>query len=520
MSFDSSWSYVFDDLDPLFSSPHSPTDGEIAEIVDRFIDGDLSNAEAEAAVERLARAKKRVLPVLIDLCRSTDPDDYHTGVILLKEMHLAQACEPLRLLLEDPQFDDEHKMSLLSALESLGGIAPDENPLVYLRDPETTFRKSHEAFLASLEDPFVLSVMLGDDLDHDVEHLFSPHVLEKMAATQDRRLLPLFICLAHAPEDRVVLAAIDGLRSLQHGAALPVLEERASWDASSKVRRAARQAAAALATDLADAPPTILHLPVAPPPVLRCLISTIDGNGSQMALIIRQLSDGERVGLDVIFNDQDGIRDCLAGRGETVSELETALLGGVDEVGAEVVDVTLPRVRAELERAYQISLKARRRLPPVYLAWRDWLCGDDDRVVDDYPVPAVQADEVMDLLARTAELFDLDEFAAWMFDPYDLRATERKYRKLVRREGAADAIEALIGQAITQVAYPEWCDRLRDRLERQAWLLAQIYEEDDIPRLALAAARALDPGAGVRPSDHPFLREMMRRSILLTTSPF
>ena len=147
MSFDPSWSDVFDDLDPLFTSPHSPTDAEIAEIVDRFVVGDLSNAEAEAALDRLGRAKKRVLPVVVDLCRSTDPNAYRTGVILLKEINLTQAKVPLRELLEDPMLDDEHKMSLLSALEALGGIAPGENPLIYLRDPELAFRKSHEAFL-------------------------------------------------------------------------------------------------------------------------------------------------------------------------------------------------------------------------------------------------------------------------------------------------------------------------------------------------------------------------------------
>lgn len=520
MSFDSSWSDVFDDLDPLFSSPRSPTDAEIAEIVDRFVDGDLSTAEAEAALERLGRAKNRVLPAVMDLCRSTDPDDYHTGVILLKEIHLTRAREPLRQLLEDPQFDDEHKMSLLSALESLGGIAPGENPLVYLRDPEATFRKSHEAFLTSLQDPFYLSAMLDNEMDHNEEHLFNPAVLESMAATQDRRLLPLFLCLVHASEDRVVLAAIDALRVLRHAAALPVLEERSNWDASAKVRRAARQAAAALSVDLAGASPTILHLPVAPPPVQRCLISTIDGNGGQMALIIRQLPDGERVCLDVMFNDQDGIKDCLAGRGETVTELETALLGGVDEVGVEVVDVSLSRVRAELERAYQTSLKVRRRLPPVYLAWRDWLCGDDVRSLDHFPAPAMNADEADDLLARCAELFDLDEFASWGFDPYDLREVERKYRKLASRPGSDDAMEALIGQALAQVADHDWCSRVKDRLERQAWLLAQVYEGEEIPKLALAAARALDPVTGVRPADHPFLREMMLRSLGGVAEPF
>jgi hypothetical protein len=514
MSFDPSWSDVFDDLDPLFTSPHRPTDAEIAEIVDRFVVGDLSNAEAEAALERLGRAKKRVLPVVVDLCRSTDPNAYRTGVILLKEINLTQAKVPLRELLEDPMLDDEHKMSLLSALEALGGIAPGENPLIYLRDPESAFRKSHEAFLNSLQDPFHLSALMEEDLESGENRLFQPQVLESMASTQDRRLVPLLLCLVHVPDDRVVLAAVDALRAVGDASVLPVLEERAAWDASPKVRRAARHAAAALLEEPPDALPSIFHLPVAPPPVVRCLISTVDGNGGQMCLVIRQMPDGERGCVDVMFNDHEGIKDCVAGRGETVEELEVALVEGMEEIGVAVVDISLPRLRADLERAYQTTLKMRRRLPPAYLIWRDWLYGGDGLSLDHYAIPIVSPDEMGDLLQRCAELLDLEEFSSWVFDAYELRGFERKYRKLLRRGGADDALESLVGQALEQMEHLEWYDRLRDRLERQAWLLAQVYEEEAIPKMALAAAAALSGNASARASEHPLLREMMRRSLL------
>ena len=101
-----------------------------------------------------------------------------------------------------------------------------------------------------------------------------------------------------------------------------------------------------------------------------------------------------------------------------------------------------------------------------------------------------------------------------MFDAYELRRVERKYRKLLRRGGADDALESLVGQALEQMEHLEWYDRLQDRLERQAWLLAQVYEEEAIPKMALAAATALRGDAGVRASEHPLLREMMRRSLL------
>ncbi len=56
-------------------------------------------------------------------------------------------------------------------------------------------------------------------------------------------------------------------------------------------------------------------------------------------------------------------------------------------------------------------------------------------------------------------------------------------------------------------------ERIGKRLERQAWLLAQLYEEEDTPKMALAASAALQANSGVALTEHPFLREMMRKTL-------
>ncbi len=66
-----------------------------------------------------------------------------------------------------------------------------------------------------------------------------------------------------------------------------------------------------------------------------------------------------------------------------------------------------------------------------------------------------------------------------------------------------------IGQGIKKVVDDRYRHLLRQRLERQAWLLTQLYGEEDIPKLALAAAAGLADGANLPPEDHPLLREMM-----------
>ena len=56
------------------------------------------------------------------------------------------------------------------------------------------------------------------------------------------------------------------------------------------------------------------------------------------------------------------------------------------------------------------------------------------------------------------------------------------------------------------------------RLMRQAWVLAQLYDDKaEAARWALAAGRALEKGSPVPVTEHPLFREMMR--ITLTAPP-
>jgi hypothetical protein len=147
------------------------------------------------------------------------------------------------------------------------------------------------------------------------------------------------------------------------------------------------------------------------------------------------------------------------------------------------------------------------------MGWQTWLQGEDAIPIQVFLLPEIAAEEQAALLERCHELTDLDEFESWFFDPEELRGLERSFEQLANRGMADEAIEALISQGIRMVVDAQRRRRLRERLQRQAWLLAQIYEEDDIPRLALAAAGGLADAAGLPPEDHPLLREMMFDSL-------
>jgi len=504
--------FDFDYVDPLFSSPRRPTDAEIEEIIECFVNQDLSMAEAEAAFERLSKAKKRVMPRLLEMAASPDPKLYQTATVLLAEIGIDKAAEPLHRLLEDPALEDEHKMSILHALQALGGIPEGEDPFVYLSDPEAMLRKSREAILDLIQHPLQLETVLQAILEGDMPGMATPQALVAMAQNQDRRVLPLFLCLLHAPADDAVLAAIEALKALKEPTTIPILEERATHDPSPAVRQAAQEAAAHLVSAAATQPISILELPVAPPPLIRCRLSTIDGNGGQVLIIIRQTPDDAYEFLDLMFDDHQGIGDCFGGQAEDVDELEDTVADRLGDMGLDMVDVSIEMARAEIERAYQTSLKAGRRLPPSYMSWKPWLQGEDPEPVEVFPLPKIAPREQPGLLARCDELIALEEFDTWSFNPAELQGLERRFERLANRKGADEAMEKLVSQGIRKVVDDQRRRLLRERLERQAWLLTQLYGDEDIPKLVLAAAAGLADGASP-PEEHPLLREMMMVSL-------
>jgi len=194
-----------------------------------------------------------------------------------------------------------------------------------------------------------------------------------------------------------------------------------------------------------------------------------------------------------MFNDHEGIKDCYGGLSPTLDEVEELISGGLGAMGIELVEISLEKAREELSRGIRTTQEAHRRLPVGFMAWRHWALGEAPDSPETFPLPDIPPTEREALLAQCDELFDLDEFGSWFFNVPDLHGLDRQYRRLQRR-GQVNAAkeEALITQGVRRVVDLARRQRLRDRLRRQAWLLAQIYEDSGIPIMTLVAADALE----------------------------
>jgi hypothetical protein len=87
-------------------------------------------------------------------------------------------------------------------------------------------------------------------------------------------------------------------------------------------------------------------------------------------------------------------------------------------------------------------------------------------------------------------------------------------RRLKRDAHFAGRLGQLIREAIPALVPPTRRRMIRDRLRRQAVLLAEIYpDRPELARWAVAAVAGLADDSPVTPDDHPLLQEMVLRSL-------
>jgi len=70
-----------------------------------------------------------------------------------------------------------------------------------------------------------------------------------------------------------------------------------------------------------------------------------------------------------------------------------------------------------------------------------------------------------------------------------------------------------IQQGLEAVMDKEHRHLWRERLRCQAWVLAQLYEDEEVWQWAMAAAAALEDDGGVPWHEHPLLYAMMERTL-------
>jgi hypothetical protein len=479
--------------------------GLVAWFCDGYATGEMMVGEAEEIFDRLRGLADEALPCIVKRLESQDAEERRAAITLLSELGDPRAVAPLRRMLSGPEADEDNKVAIIVALGELGSPVDEATLRRAIPDVDGLLQGAMDHVLEVIEDPAQAEIFLGAMQQQPLE-MQAVYVQGFLGGLEDRRLLMLFAALLHSEHDEVVLAAVDAIERLKEPAAISLLEERGQYDPSPQVRHAAGNAALRLQARIGDKTPQPWQIPS--PPLVHCLLSTIDGDGGQVLLMAREHPEGGLWMLDVMFNDHQGIKDSFTGILDE-EELQEMLFAFEP---IDFVDVSLERARAEVTQAYQVTLDADRRLPPPFVMWRSWLEWEDPRALEEFSLPSLDPARRDGFLAECGDLLDLDEFESWFFNPDQVEKFVSRYRKLRKKDQAESgepAYEALLDEAIRVVVDEEWQHLLPGRLRRQAWLLAQLYEDDYVPLWALAAAAALEEGTVV---EHPLLRGMMDAS--------
>ncbi|TAK35409.1 MAG: hypothetical protein EPO21_06045 [Chloroflexota bacterium] len=247
------------------------------------------------------------------------------------------------------------------------------------------------------------------------------------------------------------------------------------------------------------------------PPVERVLMSTIDGDGGQVILVVRKTEAGALLIADFFSNELYGVKDSFGLQHATEDVLEE-MIGELEESGIELVEVDLAAARGALAAAVEVNAATRHSIPPVFELWEPLVYDaypprEDETIVRPELDDAPYANRP-DLIRSSGRLADRSCFDFWLFDlertilaldampvPKGYRWSDKQFRPLVQ-------------QLLDSTARELW----RRRLRRQAWLLDR--QGDSAGRdQSLAVAAQLAEGQVADLAKQPFIRTLLQRTV-------
>lgn len=283
-------------------------------------------------------------------------------------------------------------------------------------------------------------------------------------------------------------------------------------------------------------------------PVGPCWATRVDHVGSQAVFLSRPRPGAALAMVSAVVNDRRGIVDGGGNESLTPSDLEALakrLSGPVQSAYRVPPEYVLYRVRVG-EQAGGLLHRPHRD----FRAWSHLLVGLEEYANWEPPLEALQAERARpDELPSTEVLVHSVQFFDWWFAPED----SREVRALLDDVDAAlakledggvlsspdlarlpEGLELLTethyltapwpltdaGTAAVEPLIDKHLPRVLpgDTVRYREWLLQMGYLTDladqvRFSRLILTAAWGLDEGSGVSPTDHPFLRAILRKTV-------
>lgn len=522
-------------------SPHESVDSILLAISRRDdIDADtLSHYFDRLDEEWMEGARDKVLHLL----RTNDQAAHAAAILILTELATDFDLEELEDFVTDPTVSDMAKLSLSPVLKELGSEIADDGIIEYLNDPAGAMQAMQMRLLELVgQSEMGVESVLEDVASMPMERRLA--FVYWLGSSNDPRAANLLIPLLENQSSKVVTAVIEALEHLGRAAAhqtIPALNYIVSTTSNRALKQNARAVLGRLtmqsAPGVEDVGTTDSRTPL---PAYKARVSFLDGSGTQLIMLSWQRPDGLLKGVNVLFQDQWGIKDCYGLDEMEVSRWEE-LVNDLQTQGFISFQTPFAYALSLVTEARVLNRRTRRKLPIAYSIWRPFIETESSVVDRTDAVPTVLDplpldDETIALAQRGAELYNLPEFMSWLYqetegiEPFitrywsaqtvfeslpekQTRGRKGKVKSRNLQDQAAQArLDEVIDEAIDTLIDDKWRLLYESRLRRQAAFFLSADRKKEV-QLIRAVAAVLHPNSSIPLRQQAFPRAMLRISI-------
>ncbi len=479
-------------------------------------------------------AREKVLHLL----RSSDALAQAAALRILADLATDFDLECLEDFVADPTVSDLAKLSLSPILKELGSEMADDGIVEYLNDPAGAIRQMQMRLLELVgQNEMGVETILEDVVTMPVERRFA--FINWLGNSSDPRAANLLIPLLENQTGKVVMAVIEALEQLGPIAvnqSLPALNHLLATTSNRQAKQQARTALGRLTMQSMLGSEDVAMFEARQQqqyPRHQARVSSIDGSGTQLIMLSWKRPDGLIKGVNVLYQDQKGIKDCY-GVDEMDVEQWEALVGDLDEQGFSSFTVPFAYALAVVMEARGLNKRTRTKLPIAYAIWRPLIEAGlrDKKSLAQLPatilVPLPLNDDTIEQARKGDEIFLLKEFSSWLYEPIDriepyitrywtaqnvLESNSSSKRKSkTKQKDQQHLLELLVDEALKELIDDTWRRMYATRLERQAALFQQVQRMQHVPFL-LSIAALLQPNSPIPLQEQIFPRAFLRISI-------
>ena len=480
-------------------------------------------------------ARQKVLQLL----RSNDTSAHTAAMFILSELATNFDLDEIEEFITDPTVSDVAKLTISPLLKELNSEMADEGIIEYLNDPMGAMQQMQMRILDLVEQGEMgVQTILTDIITMPVERRLN--FVEWLGSSNDPRAVSLLVPLLEGQTGKMVTAVIEALEQLgpiASSQAIPALNHLIANNSNRQLKQQARTTLGRLTmqSSLGAEDNALEEAREQQLPIYEAYSSFVDGSGAQLVMLSWQRPDGLLKIFHVFFQDQWGIKDCY-GVDEVSQEHWHELIVSIRKKSFGCVLIPFEYAYALITEGRTLNKRTRRKLPISYFVWRPLIEGSA-MLQPSLPSTILSAspldDEKRALAQRGDKLFELLEFASWMYEPisrlepyinrywlFPLGSGASAEGKRVKgkqrsRHIVADRttlLKQIIQEALQELIDSNWCLVYEARLRHQAALFQQVGRIQDA-NLCVAVAAMLHPDAQVPVQDQSFLQAMMNTSI-------